>query len=288
MVELILKDIEDVYSRENFFRLSKFFNQEALLNGNFKFFEVVITAANTTVSIPHGLNFIPQDIIFLSVDGNYNFYFEYANFDKTNLKIFVEGPCKLRFFAGAYKDQNYGRRVSDLVLIPPNSAGGASTTWFTGIGTPSAGLGSIGDFYLDTSTGDIYLKTAPLTWTLEGSIALPHAASDITLDTAPTSNTVVGVTVQEYIDRFNEPSVSESPDYNVNGTVNYIEYFSSPVQVVANRIFRVDLTYDGDLQPLTETWLAYSKTDGTTVLKTVAMSYTWSVGQLTNKTQVTT
>jgi hypothetical protein len=175
---------------------------------------------------------------------------------------------------------------SDGAQGPPGPPGGDS--WLTGTGAPSSGLGVVDDFYLDTSTSDIYLKTGVSTWTLVGSIELPHQATDITLDTLAASNTVVGSTVQEYVNRFNEPSVSEAPTYNLNGTVSFIEYFSSPTQVVANRIFRVDLTYDANLQPLTETWRAYSKADGTTILKTVVESYTWAAGRLTNKTQVTT
>lgn len=287
MQDLIFKDVQDPYARENFFRLQRFFSLVDLLSGDFKFFEVEINEANTIFLLPHGLTFVPADIIFVSVDGDFNFYFRYQEFDKTNIAIFVSGPCKLRFFAGAYRDPSYGRKVSDLTLIPPNAATGAATTWFTGVVLPVNTVGDIGDFYLNTATGDIYLKTGALTWTLSGTITANHAASSVTLDDSASANTIVGDDVQEYVDRFNEPSCAEAPSYNVNGTINYIEYFSSAVEITANRIFRVDLTYDADLQPLTEAWKAYSKADGTTVLKTVTRTYTWTAGQLTNKTQVT-
>lgn len=287
-IELILKDITDPYVRENFFRISRFLGNQAIFDGDFEFFEIEINQANTTTSIQHGLKFIPEDVIILSVVGNYNFYFEYANFTTTELKIFTEGPCKLRFFAGLLRDKNYGRKISNLTLIPPNAATGAATTWFTGIAAPAAGVGDVGDFFLNTITGDVYYKSAPLTWVGGYNILDTHPATAITIDDSASSNTIVGDNVQEYIDRFNEPSESESPTYNGDGTINHVEHFSSAVQIVGNRIFRVDLTYDADLQPLTEVWKIYSKTNGTTILKTISIAYSWVANVLTNKTQVTT
>lgn len=289
IIDLILKDIDDEYVRENFTRVQRLFNNENILNGNFKFFEVELTGANTILQVPHGLTFIPSDIIFLSVEGDYNFYFVYSEFDKTNIHIFISGPCKLRFFAGAYKDPSYGRMVSDLTLVPPNAASGIGTTWFTGSGAPLAGLGSIGDFYLDTDPGSkkVYYKTGAVTWTLQGNILEIHPASDISLDTSPSRNAAIGDDVQEFVDRLFEESESQAPTYNVDGTINFIQIYTSPVQINANRTSRVDFTYDVDLQPTTETWSFYSLADGTTVIKTVTITYTWAAGVLTNQTQVT-
>jgi hypothetical protein len=47
------------------------------------------------------------------------------------------------------------------------------------------------------------------------------------------------------------------------------------------------MTYDSEQQPTQELLTIYSKTDGTSVLKTVTVTYTWSSNVLTNKTQVT-
>lgn len=287
-VELILKDITDPYVRENFARLSRFISKQTIFEGDFEFFEIEINQANTVVSIPHGLNFIPIDVVIMSIVGDYNFYFIHNLFTRSDLQIFVEGPVKLRFLAGLFKEQNYGKILSGFDLVPPNAATGAATTWFTSNAAPIAAIGDIGDFHLNLLTSDVYLKTGALTWTLVGNIGSTHPATAITLDTAVASNTVVGATVQEFVNRFNEPSESELPTYSGDGTIDHIEHFSSAVQIVANRIFRVDLTYDADLQPLTEIWKIYSKTNGTTILKTISIAYTWVSNVLTNKTQVTT
>jgi hypothetical protein len=43
---------------------------------------------------------------------------------------------------------------------PAGSSGANGATWYTGTGAPSAGTGTNGDLYLNTSNGDVYKKTA--------------------------------------------------------------------------------------------------------------------------------
>lgn len=45
--------------------------------------------------------------------------------------------------------------------------------WWGDAGAPAGGLGIQGDWYLNTSNGDVYNKTGPSTWTLEGNIRGP-------------------------------------------------------------------------------------------------------------------
>ena len=47
----------------------------------------------------------------------------------------------------------------------------AGQSWRTGAGAPAAGFGKIGDFYLDTSSKDVYEKTGTSTWTKRGDIS---------------------------------------------------------------------------------------------------------------------
>lgn len=100
--DLALQNIDDPLIRENFYRLLKYFNLQPLMNADFKFFEVDLPKAGTLVSIKHGLNFIPKDIIVLSAIGDNNYYFKYQAFDKTNLYVTNLGPVRLRFLAGNY------------------------------------------------------------------------------------------------------------------------------------------------------------------------------------------
>lgn len=47
------------------------------------------------------------------------------------------------------------------------------SVWHTGSGAPAAGLGAVGDFYLDGDNGDFYEKTADDTWTFRGNLRGP-------------------------------------------------------------------------------------------------------------------
>jgi hypothetical protein len=100
MVDLILKDIQDPYVRENFFRLSKFLNSQVWFEGDFKFFDVTIPSKDESFAIRHGLTFTPADIIPLAVTGDFNFYFEYSKFNDTYIYIKTNGAVRLRFLAG--------------------------------------------------------------------------------------------------------------------------------------------------------------------------------------------
>lgn len=48
-------------------------------------------------------------------------------------------------------------------------AAGSATVWHDGAGAPSAGLGSDGDYYLDDTTGNVYLKSAGA-WSIVANI----------------------------------------------------------------------------------------------------------------------
>lgn len=56
----------------------------------------------------------------------------------------------------------------------PTGANGA--TWYSGAGAPSGGTGSNNDYYLDTTSGNVYKKVAG-TWTLQGNLKGPTGPS---------------------------------------------------------------------------------------------------------------
>lgn len=63
---------------------------------------------------------------------------------------------------------------------PPGAPGTPGSGWFTGVGVPGGGLGSDGDFYLDSASGDYYEKVGGV-WVLEGNLRGPAGggASDL-------------------------------------------------------------------------------------------------------------
>lgn len=86
---------------------------------------------------------------------------------------------------------------------------------------------------------------------------------------------------------FRKPDFSAASNFNSDGTLNFVEFFQGAVQTTPNRRMRVDMSYDGDLNPSTEIWRIYSPLDGTTILRTVTYTFTFSSGVLTNIVEAT-
>lgn len=84
-----------------------------------------------------------------------------------------------------------------------------------------------------------------------------------------------------------EPDSTCAVTYGGNGAISVVEYFNSPTQITANRIARVDLGYTVAVDPLTETWKYYSS-DGTTILRTITITYTYTGTLITSAAMVTT
>ena len=61
--------------------------------------------------------------------------------------------------------------------------------WYNGIIAPASGTGAVGDYYLDTVTGDVYEKTGATTWTLSGNIRGPQGEQGIQGATGATGAT---------------------------------------------------------------------------------------------------
>lgn len=79
----------------------------------------------------------------------------------------------LRKSPGFVTHEQLASVIDAVVLIDEQTGGGGGgSSWFDGAGTPSSGLGVNGDYYLNTSNGDVYEKAGG-TWTLVGNIKGP-------------------------------------------------------------------------------------------------------------------
>jgi len=141
MIDLILKDIDDIHIRENFFRLKNFLNGQVLFDGDFKLFDVKIDKKETSFKLPHGLTFIPADIISLSASGNMNYFFRFQEFTKTDMFITTEGPVRLRFLAGKLRDPTTSRAAAAFPIVSLGDTLPASPGFiFSAIDTKSVGF----------------------------------------------------------------------------------------------------------------------------------------------------
>jgi hypothetical protein len=73
-----------------------------------------------------------------------------------------------------YLDYGSQRLMSAPYALYAKTAGVQLNQWRYGATAPAAALGNIGDFYLNTATGDVHYKSAASTWTLTGNIKGPQ------------------------------------------------------------------------------------------------------------------
>ena len=84
------------------------------------------------------------------------------------------------------------------------------TTWHNGSGAPSGALGSVGDYYIDTDTGDLYEKTGASTWTLR----VEPFPSTGTPPTTPTNLALIPASVG-FMNRLNDSNPIVNLDFSV-------------------------------------------------------------------------
>lgn len=102
-----LEQIQDVAVRESLQWFLDYLSAAPLLQGEWRYFELSFEhSAALQVKVPHGLSFVPKDIIQTAVvktgASTPVVSFQVELFDKTNLYITTEHPCVVRFFAGRY------------------------------------------------------------------------------------------------------------------------------------------------------------------------------------------
>jgi hypothetical protein len=88
-----------------------------------------------------------------------------------------------------YIDYGSQRLMSAPYALYAKTAGVQLNQWRYGATAPSTALGNIGDFYLNTATGDVHYKSAATTWTLTGNIKGPQGNAGATGPQGPAGAT---------------------------------------------------------------------------------------------------
>lgn len=152
---LLLKQIQDIYIRQNFESLTDYFStQNQLLD--FKFFEVVFTSAESNRKIAHGLEIIPKDVLVSQIVGQGRVTFNLGLFTDEDLSLTADGPCVVRFFVGTYWDykNNVNAEPTDSMSFGGIGASGipsGSIIPFGGTSAPTGYLLCDGSPYNRTS-----------------------------------------------------------------------------------------------------------------------------------------
>ena len=84
-----------------------------------------------------------------------------------------------------YVDYGSQRLMSVPYALYAKTAGAQLNQWRYGTTVPAAALGTLGDFYLNTQTGDVYYKSNSTTWILTGNIKGPQGNAGATGATGP-------------------------------------------------------------------------------------------------------
>jgi hypothetical protein len=104
-LDIILKDIQDVYIRENFLRLRKYLIDKVLLRGDWQFFEITVSSGVTGFKFKHNLGFQPYDIIQTAVSNSATVTWNYDNFDSEFVDLDTSGACTIRCYIGSYREE---------------------------------------------------------------------------------------------------------------------------------------------------------------------------------------
>jgi uncharacterized protein (TIGR02145 family) len=79
-----------------------------------------------------------------------------------------------------YLDYGYQQLMSVPYALYAKNAGNQLNQWRYGTTVPAAALGTLGDFYLNMTNGNVYYKSNATTWTLTGNITGPAGATGAT------------------------------------------------------------------------------------------------------------
>lgn len=84
----------------------------------------------------------------------------------------------------------------------------------------------------------------------------------------------------------NWPTTAQVPVFNPNGTIQSVTFYQDTDYSISKRMAKVELAYDTNLNPTTETVTVYSLADGVTIIKTITRTYNFVNGILTGVSQV--
>lgn len=101
-MRLILKGIVEKLVRDNFETVQKTINDEPILRGNFKHFEITVNRQVDNLRYKHTLGFTPRDVITTYVSDQESVIWNYSSFTSQFLDITTSGACTIRAFIGRY------------------------------------------------------------------------------------------------------------------------------------------------------------------------------------------
>lgn len=102
-LRLLIKEISDLYTRENFQRIVNLFDSERLTAADWKPFQVSTEIAVVAQPFKHNLPFTPNATLQASITGAGTLTWLYDQFDKDFIYFTATGPIVFRGYLGFLK-----------------------------------------------------------------------------------------------------------------------------------------------------------------------------------------
>lgn len=99
------------------------------------------------------------------------------------------GPQGIQGIQGIQGEKGDKGDKGDTGDTGPTGATGQAEAWLGGSSDPTSGEGSVGDWYLNYTSGDVFEKTGASTWTNQGNIRGPQGIQGVKGDTGDTGPT---------------------------------------------------------------------------------------------------
>jgi len=97
--EIVIESLKDILAE-----IQEYVNKFPAIQ-NFKFFQITITGAVTDYEYKHNLNFIPKDVILLSVTPSTSTVtFKPQSFDRDFVVFDTTGACVIRCLIGSHSE----------------------------------------------------------------------------------------------------------------------------------------------------------------------------------------
>ena len=100
MLDLLIPEVQDEFSQENFKRIRDLALKDPLFGGTWVKKEIEFTKAVTNLKVAHGLSFVPRDILVMSKTGAGAITVNYEKNDITNIDVTTTGVCIVRLLIG--------------------------------------------------------------------------------------------------------------------------------------------------------------------------------------------
>lgn len=104
-LDLQIDKIRDEHTRDSFDRLQQQLSEHVF--GGFRGRHMVIAFSGASVrrKVPHGLAFIPEDILVTALTVGAALQWHYEEFDRKNLVVTVDRACTLRCYVGTHSEE---------------------------------------------------------------------------------------------------------------------------------------------------------------------------------------